>query len=254
MASAPREVPVRPPGFKLCPHRRPVGKRPLTGRRPEAQNCPSLFFTSRESESAAGTQQAKGTRRARGRRDRTRGGAGGARWGADQGLGRGAHPDSKAQEASPPGGAGPGWGRTGGGVGTSRGRSEQRRGRRSPWVGRREEIGGWGAERRTSTGRPRGRGPGKAEGPDRWTRRPRAEPLPSPGGRIGGTPESQPRGRHGDAAVVVQLEHAGRVRGAQAAADLGRAGGAQLAGHQPPEPAAGAGGVSKPGSAPALLK
>lgn len=66
-------------------------------------------------------------------------------------------------------------------------------------------------------------------------------------------PESQPSGRHGDAAVVLQLEHAGRVRGAQAAADLGRAAGAQLAGHQPPEPAAGAGGVPGLPPVPVLL-
>uniref|UniRef100_A0A9L0T391 Solute carrier family 66 member 3 n=1 Tax=Equus caballus TaxID=9796 RepID=A0A9L0T391_HORSE len=53
------------------------------------------------------------------------------------------------------------------------------------------------------------------------------------------------RRRHvGGAAGRLQLEHPGRVRRAEAAADLRRAGGAQRAGHQPAEPAAGAGRAS----------
>jgi hypothetical protein len=38
----------------------------------------------------------------------------------------------------------------------------------------------------------------------------------------------------GRTAMVLQLEHAGRLRRTQAAADLRAAGGAQRAGHQPP--------------------
>ena len=119
------------------------------GRRPEAQNCPSLFFTSRESESAAGTQHAKGTRRARGRRDRTRGGAGGARWGADQGQGGGAHPDCKA-----PGGEAAR--RSGPGVGAYRGRSRGQPGPGRTEAPEREPLGG-------AEGGDRGLGSGGAD-------------------------------------------------------------------------------------------
>ncbi|XP_029410437.1 PQ-loop repeat-containing protein 3 isoform X2 [Nannospalax galili] len=44
--------------------------------------------------------------------------------------------------------------------------------------------------------------------------------------------------------MVLQLEHAGRVRRAQAAADLRAAGGSQRSGHQPPEFTSGGGGSS----------
>lgn len=47
-------------------------------------------------------QHAKDTKRARGRRDRTRGAAGGAMHGADQGQGGGVHPDSKDPGGEPP--------------------------------------------------------------------------------------------------------------------------------------------------------
>lgn len=47
----------------------------------------------------------------------------------------------------------------------------------------------------------------------------------------------------GRAAVVLQLEHAGRLRRTQTAADLRTVGGAQCAGHQPPQFTFGVGGV-----------
>lgn len=47
----------------------------------------------------------------------------------------------------------------------------------------------------------------------------------------------------GRAAVVLQLEHTGRLRRTQAAADLRAVGGAQCAGHQPPQFTFGVGGV-----------
>lgn len=106
---------------------------------------------------------------------------------------------------------------------------------------------------RTPTGRTPGAGPGGAgreSGRPRPARRPTAAWLLRRRCGIHRPRDPSPR-RHGFAAAVdLQLEHAGRVRGAQAAADLLRAGGAQRAGHQPPELAAGAGGVRPCGGQP----
>lgn len=156
----------------------------------------------------------RGRGRCRGGVGARRGGAGGGRAGLRQGGPRGG-----------------GWGRREGRAPTGRtrrGGCERRERRARAWAGAgRAGPAGEEGGRTRRAGRPRV--DGCSWSCDPTLRAPRPRPV---------------RRRHvGGAAGRLQLEHPGRVRRAEAAADLRRADGAQRAGHQPAEPAAGAGGV-----------
>lgn len=213
------------------PQPRTCGKAPFWGVARRLRTAPVCFSHRGKVNPAAGTARkgheaagAEGQDPGRGRR---------------RDMGRG--PTARTQEASlpapPPAERGPGWGREPGeesgpaGAGVNRGEGAPSG---AEGGGDRGRGGGWA----DLDGAAPKAGARKGGRTDRWTRRPRAELLPSSGGRAEDPLESQPSGRHGDAAVVLQLEHAGACARRSSCRRSRPCWGRSFAGHQPPEPAA----------------